>query len=256
LALGLALFAVGCAIVLNNVQQWALLGQICLVIGALMFAGSVIAIGQGSLSAMLIVTIALVLGSLTARSSLLAALAVLAMSACLGARTGYSHAMYSLAIFEPTLTVVIFTALAFAAYQASKKVAADYERIAMTAARTSILLVNFGFWVGSLWGDSLILMRGLNTKDPSVFLNKTVISADAFSIAWALALLAAGAWGAMVNRRWLVNVASTFGAIHFYTQWFERLGATPVSVLLGGVVMLAIALALWAFNKRARPAAA
>jgi iron complex transport system permease protein len=255
LALGLALFAVGCAIVLNNVQQWALLGQICLVIGALMFAGSVIAIGQGSLSAMLIVTIALVLGSLTARSSLLAALAVLAMSACLGARTGYSHAMYSLAIFEPTLTVVLFAALAFAAYQASKKVAADYERIATTAARTSILLVNFGFWVGSLWGDSLVLVRGLNTKDPSVFLNKTVISADAFSIAWAVALLAAGIWGAMVNRRWLVNVASTFGAIHFYTQWFERLGATPVSVLLGGVVMLAIALALWAFNKRAKPAA-
>src|SRR5512144_1311444 len=33
--LGLALFAAGCAIVLNRVQQWILLGQICLVIGAL-----------------------------------------------------------------------------------------------------------------------------------------------------------------------------------------------------------------------------
>ena len=41
-SLGLALFAAGCAIVLNRVQQWILLGQICLVIGALMFGGGVI----------------------------------------------------------------------------------------------------------------------------------------------------------------------------------------------------------------------
>jgi hypothetical protein len=205
---------------------------------------------------MLIVTIALVLGSLAARSSLLAALAVLAMSACLGAHTGYRHASYSLAIFEPTLTVVLFSALALAAFEASKRVAADYERIAITATRTSIVLVNFGLWIGSLWGDPLVLLRGMNSKDPAVFLNKTVISADAFCIVWALALLAAGIWGAYVNRRWLVNIATAFGAIHFYTQWFERLGANPVTVLLGGLVMLAIALALWVFNKRASAAAA
>jgi len=54
----------------------------------------------------------------------------------------------------------------------------------------------------------------------------------------------------MVNRRWLVNIAAAFGAIHFYTQWFERLGATPLSVLLGGVLMLLVAYALWMFNKR------
>ena len=53
----------------------------------------------------------------------------------------------------------------------------------------------------------------------------------------------------MVNRRWVVNVAAVFGAIHFYTQWFERLGATPLSVLLGGLLMLGFALGLWAFNR-------
>jgi hypothetical protein len=66
-----------------------------------------------------------------------------------------------------------------------------------------------------------------------------------------LALIAAGVWAARANRRWLVNIAAAFGAIHFYTQWFEKLGATPLSVLLGGVAMLALALALWAFNRRA-----
>ena len=43
---------------------------------------------------------------------------------------------------------------------------------------------------------------------------------------------------------------------HNKSQWIEMLGATPVSVLLGGVVMLAIALALWSFNKRAAADAA
>ena len=43
---------------------------------------------------------------------------MLAASACLGARTGYDKALYSLAIFEPTLTVVLFSALALIAYPA------------------------------------------------------------------------------------------------------------------------------------------
>ena len=252
--LGAALFAAGCAIVLRSVRQWNVLGQICLVIGALMFAGGVIAYGEGSLAAMLIVTIALALAAIAARSSLLIALAVLAASACLGARTGYSHAVYSLAIFEPTLTVLLFSALALAAYNLAHRLTADYERIALMAARTSILLVNVGFWIGSLWGDPLMLLRGLDRGQGFARVNETVVPAAAFSLAWALALVAVGVWAAKANRRWLVNTAAAFGAIHFYTQWFEKLGATPASVLLGGLVMLGVALALWSFNRR--PAAA
>ncbi len=41
---------VGCAVVLNRVQQWIPLGQVCLVVGALMFGGGVIAYGAGSLA--------------------------------------------------------------------------------------------------------------------------------------------------------------------------------------------------------------
>jgi iron complex transport system permease protein len=250
-SLGLALFAVGCVIVLNRVQQWILLGQICLVIGALMFGGGVIAYGTGSLASMLIVMSAFGLAAIAARSSLLMALAVLTASACLGARAGYSHAVYSLAIFEPTLTVVLFSALALIAYQISQRLSADYERLAITAARTSLLLINFGFWIGSLWGDPLMLMRSMDVKDASLaFTTRTVIPAAAFSILWAVALLGAGIWAVRVNRRWLVNLVAVFAGIHFYTQWFERLGATPLSVLLGGLAMLASAVALWMFNRR------
>src|SRR5882757_2979119 len=103
-SLGLALFAAGCVIVLNRMQQWMLLGQIFLVVGALMFGGGVIAYGEGSLASVLVVMGSFVLGAILAGSRLLMALAVLAASASLGARAGYSHALYSLAIFEPTLT--------------------------------------------------------------------------------------------------------------------------------------------------------
>ncbi len=253
--LGLALTAAGFAVLVSRVKQWDVLGQICLVIGALMLCGGVIAFGEGSLAAMLIVTAVLALIAVAARSSLLTVLAVLAASACLGAKAGYAHAMYSLAIFEPTLTIVLFSALAFAAYQASKRLPADYERIALAAARTAILLVNFGFWIGSLWGDPLFLLSRMAGKARAApRLEDVVIPHTFFSIAWAVMLIAAALWAMRINRRWLVNVAAIFGAIHFYTQWFETLGATPVSVLLGGLMMLAIALALWAFNRR--PAAA
>ena len=65
-----------------------------------------------------------------------------------------------------------------------------------------------------------------------------------FAVVWAIALIGVGVWGAMVNRRWVVNIAAVFAAIHFYTQWFERLGASPVSILLGGLILLGVAFGL------------
>ena len=256
---GLALFVAGSAIALNRLRQWGLLGQICLVIGAIMFGCGILAYAAGSLGSMLIVTGVFCLAAIIARSSLLMALAVLAASASLGARVGYRHAVYSLAIFEPTLTVVLFSAVALLAYQASQRLSAEYERLAIAAARTSLLLVNLGFWIGSLWGDPLMLISSMDAKDAPLAMTKAVIPATVFSILWAVALLGAGIWAVRVNRRWLVNLVAVFAGIHFYTQWFERLGATPSSVLLGGLVMLVSAVALRMLNRQlpdAQPEAA
>lgn len=250
IAVGLVLFAAGLAVVLNGMKRWDVFAKLCLVTGALMFSGGVIGQFEGSVASMLIVTVSLALASVAARSSHLASLAVVALAATLGARTGYSHATYSLAIFEPTLTIVLFSALALVAYRGSLGLKADYERLAIMVARTSILLVNFGFWVGSLWGDPLFLLRGFKDHNPVAMMQNVVIPSYVFSVLWAAALIGAAIWAVTVNRRWLVNIAAAFGAIHFYTQWFERLGATPLSVLLGGVLMLLVAYALWMFNKR------
>ena len=122
--------------------------------------------------------------------------------------------------------------------------------------------MNFGFWVGSLWGDNPLeawiapdvmsyrkeAWDALQAWKAQAFF----ISRDVFSVVWALALAGVGAWGAMHSRRGAVNMAATFGGIHFYTQWFERLRATPEMVIAAGIIAVAIAFALWRYNQRQR----
>jgi iron complex transport system permease protein len=252
---GAAILALGVALTLTRNASTELIAQILTVIGALSFAGALMVYDDASLRSAIAITLIFGVSAVVARSSLLMGLAVLALGSCLGARTGYSHAMYSLAIQEPTLTIVVFSGLALAAYLVSQRLKADYERLAITAARVSVLLVNFGFWIGSLWGDRLMLGRTLFSPESipsgSVWRTAVAIPASVFTIGWAIALLAVGIWGARENRRWVVNVAAVFGGIHFYTQWFSILGANALSVLGGGILILVTAMALYRYNKAA-----
>jgi hypothetical protein len=256
---GAVLFALGLALSFSGARHWELLAQICIVVGALTLCGGLYVLDKGSLRVAVAVTAGLAAAAILARSSLLTALSVLSLAGIIGASTGYSHATYSLTIEEPTVTIVLFSALALGAYLASRHLSADYERIAITASRTALFLINFGFWIGSLWGDSLRLPRAIVQNDPTILGDFTaksmIIPPKVFSIGWAVALIAVAIWGVKENRRWVVNLAAIFGAIHFYTQWFAKLGANPLSVLLAGVLMLGIALGLRAFNRQA-PAAA
>jgi hypothetical protein len=252
---GVAVLALGIALTMARQASTELIAQILTVIGALSFAGALIVYEDGSLRAAIAITLIFAASAVIARSSLVMALAVLSLAGCLGARTGYMHAMYSLSIQEPTVTIVLFSALALGAYLISEHLKADYERLAITAARTSVFLVNFGFWIGSLWGDRLILVRRAMASGgmpANGSLTRIAVIPDyVFSIGWALALLAVGIWGARENRRWVVNIAAIFGGIHFYTQWFSILGANALSVLGGGILILACAMALYRYNKRA-----
>jgi hypothetical protein len=172
----------------------------------------------------------------------MAACAVLALGSALGARSGYFHATYMLRIDEPLLTIAVFSVVALALYYLSRLERAQLSHVAVIGARTAIVLVNFGFWIGSLWGERLELASAVEPLR---------VPATAFSVAWALALLGTALWAVRANRRWVVNVATVFGAIHFYTQWFEHLGATPGTVLVAGLLALGIALILRTFNKAA-----
>jgi hypothetical protein len=225
-----------------------------IIVGALTGAGGLLVLENGSLRAALFITGAFAVTAVLTRSSLMAVLSVVSLAGCLGARTGYVHAMYSLSIQEPTVTIVLFSLLALALYLVSLRLSADYERIAIAGARMSVVLVNFGFWVGSLWGDNLRLVRRVGLNDDTVRVLRrgaAMIPAGTFSVGWALALIAVGVWGVRSNRRWVVNVAAVFAGIHFYTQWFSILGANAFSVLVGGIVMIAAAFALRSMNRQA-----
>lgn len=233
--LGLFVLITGLAVLRGSFEQWRVLANICILVGALMTGGGIILDFEGSLPSILSVTAIFTVASILARSTLLAVLATLILSACIGAKTGYFHASYFLVIEEPTVTVILFSVLAVALYQLSRRLTPEYEGIAVASARTSVFLVNFGFWVGSLWGERS------DQRD-------IIISEAVFAVLWALALLATGIWSWRSNRRWVLNTVATFGGIHFYTQWFEHLGPSPGAVLVAGLLTLGFALALRTAN--------
>jgi iron complex transport system permease protein len=248
IVLGAIVLGLGLAILHQSPVEWGVLGNICVILGALGLGGGIVYMTEGSVWAFLGCAVGFAVAGVVARSGLLVALAVLALSSVLGARTGYFHASYFLGIKEPTLTIIAFSLITLACYQVSLMVGAAYERLALMAARVSILLVNFGFWIGSLWGDRLEQLSPLFGRGGT---NPIFISRPVFGIGWALALIVFAVWAMRNDRRWVVNVCAVFGAIHFYTQFFEKLGANPLTILLAGVTALGIAIAIWQFNKKA-----
>ena len=267
LVLGVALVASGLALRQYRQEQWGLLGTANLTGGALTFSGGLIILWDGSIAAFaLVAAILLVLGIL-ARSGLLIGISPLVLASVLGSSTGYLHASYMLIIREATIIIAVFALLAWATFLLSKRLPAAYDSLALTYSRVSLLLVNFGFWVGSLWGDypGESWVHSRIYEDPATFWTSyqqlaawresaVFISDHMFAGSWALALIAVGAWGVKRNRRFVVNTAALFASILFYTQWFEHLGATPPVVIFSGVVAVAIALGLWKYNRLVTPA--
>jgi iron complex transport system permease protein len=89
-----------------------------------------------------------------AQNGLLVVLSAFAQAGGLGSSTGYWHASYGLLVRESTVTIVVFRLLGAAASNLSMWVLQEpYARLARLFALMALLWVNFGFWVGSVWGD-------------------------------------------------------------------------------------------------------
>lgn len=116
IVIGLCILVSGLVLLRSGLEQWKVLTNICVLVGALMTGGGVVAAGESSLVSMISVTAIFAVASIFARSTLLAVLATLMLSACIGARTGYFHASYFLVIQEPTITVILFSILAIGLY--------------------------------------------------------------------------------------------------------------------------------------------
>src|SRR5262249_52080868 len=152
-ALGVVLVAIGLRISFFAAEQWGLLGTATTIIGALLVAGGVIGFAEAdfvglAFSALLFLALAVAI-----RSNFLMALVPLTLAGALGSSTGYMHAVYMLTVNEPSITIVFFALLAGAGYLVSQHVVQAYHEVAIIFARVSLLLVIFGFWMGSLWGD-------------------------------------------------------------------------------------------------------
>jgi iron complex transport system permease protein len=225
-------------------KAWGLLSSILLLVGALLGGGGILVLTHVQPAGFMLVTALLFVVGVMARSGLLVSLATLAISPTIGAATAYTHATYSLVIEQPALTVLLFSLLSWGAYKLSLGQELELQRLSLISARTSLFLVNFGFWVGSLWGDTP--GRGLSRWGTG---SAPAIPSTLFALLWATALLATGMWAARENRRWVVNLVAVFGGIHFYTQFFERLNASPGAIFLAGLSAIAMALALVRYNR-------
>ena len=255
LGLGLGLAILGMTGQKQEGDGLALLMTVMISVGTLLASGGILVLTDGSIGGHLLVASLCSVGGIVSKRKALLVVATLALSATIGAMAMYSHASYGLIIRQPFLTVLVFTILGWSMYYYSLSLSWDYQPLALTVARTSFILVNFGFWVGSLWGDDLWLWHthGSDDDDKWVFGYGQAIPDLVFGITWALGIVAMGVWGAIHARGWVVNAAATFAGIHFYTQFFERLGASPKTLFGAGVVALVICVVLTNYNQKLDP---
>ena len=239
LIMGLLTFLIGLFVKFRGNKEWSVLSSCCSISGILIFLGGMnmwlfeayesdtdfLLLANYS---QILTTVILIASSVFLMSNILAALSTLSIAYLTGAGTSYFTGSYTLSVSSPVITIVIFSALAFFLYYLSRSILSRYENILITGSRTSILVANFGFWVGSLWGGG----------------EELEVSPELISIAWALALVGFAVWGWRANRRWVVTVSSIFGAIHFYTQWFTILEMEPASVVIGGVIAIGIGICI------------
>src|SRR6516165_5628510 len=222
-ALGVALVAIGLAISSFAAVQWGLLGTATTIIGALLLAGGVIGFTEAEFAGLVFSAFLLLALAVAVRSNFLMALVPLALAGALGSSTGYRHAVYMLTVNEPSITIAFFALLAGAAYLISQHVGQAYQHLAIIFARVSLILVNFGFWIGSLWGD-YPGETWAQCEDYRLWSDREAWRAAhlhvpeiAFIVGWAI-VSSPLELGWRANRRWVVTTAAVFGTIEFYTQ--------------------------------------
>ncbi len=263
-SLGAGLIAFGLWLRWFKSGTFGLLGNSLTLIGALLHCGAVLADWHGSAVSFAYVTVVLPALGTALKHGLFIMLRVFSIAALLGSSTGYWHAAYALTVKEAAITIALFSLLAVAAYAISRRFK-GYARLARIFALLSVIWVNFGFWVGSLWGDypaaswlrpDLLYGAGNQRQLRQWHDHAFFIPAEYFAALWAVGLISLGVWAAIKNQRAVVNTVTTFAAIHFYTQWFERLNTSAAMVIAAGAIAVGGAFLLWRYNRKGSLAAA
>jgi iron complex transport system permease protein len=226
-ALGVALVAIGLAISFFAAEQWGLLGTATTIIGALLLAGGVIGFVEADFAGLAFSALLFLALAVAIRSNFLIALVPLALAGALGSR----GCLPNFAARRATLSAVNDH---FCPSVADSRQFRLLDRLAVGRLSRETWAQGEGY---RLWSDREA-WRAAHLHIPET----------AFIVGWAIVIVAVGAWAARAKRRWVVTAAAVFGAIEFYTQWFERLGAEPWAIIVAGLTIVAFAIALWRYN--------
>ncbi|MEK7627971.1 MAG: hypothetical protein AAB421_00955 [Patescibacteria group bacterium] len=234
-----ALFAAGLFATHYAGKEWFVATHTSVIIGTIGLCAWVLKMNPATESFVPIALLLLVAGVMS-KNSLLVGLAVVATTPLLNLSGMYHHAMYGLIVQKPLMTIATYTLIGVGAIVLARKLEGAYARMSGFAAGTSFFIVNLGFWVGSLWGDSL----GGNRYD-------SVITPTQFALAWAALSGLLMVAGLFLNKRAAVNLGGVFLSINLFTQWHEWFAREPSALLLGSVIGIAVALLFAYYNMRA-----
>jgi iron complex transport system permease protein len=127
--LGLILSAAGVYLRAMHTGAWGPLGWILLLVGSLGASSGIVVLTKGGTGGFLLATLLCLLGGVFARSGLLVALSVLALSETVGAARAHGHASYFLIVQQQTVTVILFAILAWGAYILSWHLPSQYQPV-------------------------------------------------------------------------------------------------------------------------------
>ncbi|WP_373050231.1 hypothetical protein [Thalassovita aquimarina] len=200
---------------------------------------------------------------------LITALSIIPFAQALDTGTAYFHAAYVFYSPEPTLSILQMTALIALCLWVAAPSPQRLARHTGILAILAFVVANMSALVGSLWGDVV----GETIWGPEYFdfsdtgpdsypsqsdrylaakeafrASTLEISANVFSVLWAITLVAIVFWAAHRNKRGLFNAAMTFGAIHAYTQFFESFADEPLAYVIGGLAAIPLAWGMWRLN--------
>ncbi len=242
--LGPVLVLAGASVTIKWGNNWSGLAGLLLLGGAMTSAIGIMALTEGWAAGFVVFFVCFTAGAVLTKSRVLAVMAAFSLVPMIGRMIGSGAWAFLLPIRQPTVTIVLFSVLALAFWFVSRRLPTRYQKGAIAFSRASGLIANIGFWCGSLWGDSL-----WNQSENWDLQFGTVISSWAFAVAWAVAIFWAGLWAFLENKRWAVNLVIVLATIHFYTQYFNRLGATPSAVLVAGLLGVFFAMGVLRVNK-------
>ncbi|MEJ6395168.1 hypothetical protein V8J82_18035 [Gymnodinialimonas sp. 2305UL16-5] len=246
------------------------LGAVFLMGGALHLAGlgfwaeQLALIGWPAVLAFLYATAVIIASGILVNVRFVTALAILPFAQALSTGTAYWHAVYAFYSPESTLSILQMSALVAVGLWAASRLPDRIGRHGGILATMGLIVANLCALVGSLWGDwvgetiwgpqnrSIPFETWEARRDAVDAFRETAIHIPdtAYSILWAVALVAVIIWAANGVRRGVFNTACTFACIHAYTQAFETFGDEPLAYVIGGLTAIPLAWGLWQWNRR------